>query len=553
MDLRRGYASEEERERLLFRLILVNKWFLIPTSVVYEWIISTAPFRLAVYDFILPTILYTSSSLIFVILLWFLHRNYGEDVNAPRYLRSAMALGALSFLADAAYIFFLTFNSSAGNVLWLLFLPPISQILLVPRWQQWKTLVVDGPAAFVVFIVLFGLLLSYEYPAGTPRFPPADLLLSLAGLLFMWVNVRLVRVWIDALLTDVQGLGNLDSLWTEVIHRFPTEFFLVNDQGKLIIASEAARKLLSLPENGSYDWPEPTQSIRNALLLRFHAETKLDDNITVPDDDYPHPVKIYPAFFLMGNERFCIALAQEENPEIPKQAAVLRSDRLTIAGQIAAGLAHELGNPLGIIHSCASYLKQKSPEDPNREEFELIERESKRCQNLIDRLLSLASPKRDTPGVHDLRDIVRNSHALVKYQAGEREIDLSLPSEPVWIHANEGQLSAVFVNLYLNALQGMETVGPEAKLRIHMRTRGEQAIVDVTDEGVGIPKDELEKIFDPFFTRKAQGTGLGLYIVHQIIHSLGGRIDVASTVGSGTTFSIYLPLCQDIPDAEKSE
>ncbi len=553
MDLRRGYDAEEERERLLFRLILVNKWFLIPTSVVYEWIISTAPFRLAVYDFILPTILYTSGSLIFVILLWFLHRNYGEDVNAPRYLHSAMALGGLSFLADAAYIFFLTFNSSAGNVLWLLFLPPISQILLVPRWQQWKTLVVDVPAAFVVLIVLFGLMLSYEYPAGTPRFPPADLLLSLAGLLFMWVNVRLVRVWIDALLADVQGLAHLDSLWTEVIHRFPTEFFLVNDQGKLIIASEAARKLLSLPENGSYEWPEPTQSIRNALLLRFHAETKVDDNITVPDDAYPHPVKIYPAFFLKGNERFCIALAQEENPEIPKQAAVLRSDRLTIAGQIAAGLAHELGNPLGIIHSCASYLKQKSPEDPNREEFELIEKETRRCQNLIDRLLSLASPKRDTPGVHDLRDILRHAYALVKYQAGEREIDLSLPNEPVWIHANEGQLSAVFLNLYLNALQGMETVGPEAKLRIHTRTRGEQAIVDVTDEGVGIPKDELEKIFDPFFTRKAQGTGLGLYIVHQIIHSLGGRIDVASTVGSGTTFSIHLPLHPDPPDGEKHE
>jgi len=74
--------------------------------------------------------------------------------------------------------------------------------------------------------------------------------------------------------------------------------------------------------------------------------------------------------------------------------------------------------------------------------------------------------------------------------------------------------------------------------------------VDVTDEGIGIPKDELDKIFDPFFTRKAQGTGLGLYIVHQIVHSLGGRIDVASTVGSGTTFTIYLPLYQDASNGD---
>ncbi|MGC9326886.1 MAG: sensor histidine kinase, partial [Candidatus Hinthialibacter sp.] len=119
------------------------------------------------------------------------------------------------------------------------------------------------------------------------------------------------------------------------------------------------------------------------------------------------------------------------------------------------------------------------------------------------------------------------------------------PNEAMPIYGNEGQLIAVFVNLYLNALQSMENSPPEAKLRIHMRTRGEEAIVDVTDEGEGISKDELDKIFDPFYTQKASGTGLGLSIVHQIITSLNGRIDVASTKGSGTTFSIRLPLYKD--------
>ena len=110
------------------------------------------------------------------------------------------------------------------------------------------------------------------------------------------------------------------------------------------------------------------------------------------------------------------------------------------------------------------------------------------------------------------------------------------------MYAIEGQLSAVFVNLLLNALQSMEDCSPTAKLRIHMRTRGKEAIVDVTDEGMGIPKDDLEKIFDPFFTKKASGTGLGLSIVHQIIRSMEGRIDVASVAGAGTTFTVYLPM-----------
>jgi len=346
--------------------------------------------------------------------------------------------------------------------------------------------------------------------------------------------------------TDLQTEIGFNQLWWEILQRFPSEFFLVDDQGELIAASDTARKLLLLPQDGSREWPEPTQPIRNALLLRFHAETPIDDTITVPDDAYRHPIKIYPTYLIHRDKRYCIALAQEENPEIPRQTAILRSDRLSIAGQIAAGLAHELGNPLGIIQSCSSYLKQKASEnDPNREEFELIEKEAKRCQNLIDRLLSLASPKRDPPGVHDLRDILHHAYSLVKYQAGIREIELSVPPESIPIFVNEGQMIAVFVNLYLNALQSMEHSPPEAKLRILARIRGEEAIVDVTDEGEGIDKDELDKIFDPFFTKRAQGTGLGLSIVLQIVTSLGGRIDVASTKGSGTTFSIHIPLHQE--------
>ncbi len=551
MEIQSEHKSQEEREKLVFRLLLLNKWFLIPTSVAYEWLLSTSFFGEAVYSFIKPTIFYTAASLILIVLLWFSFTRYAEKSTVRRYYRQIVSLSLLSFILDFTFVFFLAFLPTvAGNILWFLFLPPLSIVVVVPRMKSFPHLIVDSTATVVVFIAIIGLLSSFESPTSPPHFIPCDMLLCLSGLLFNFVTLRMVRSWIYSVNHETEVAVSWHNLWKESLQRFPTDFFMMNDQGDVLISSKGIRKLFPIPEAGHRDWPEETQPIRNAILLRFHAEKEIDKTITVPDDTRKVPLKIFPTFFGFKEERYCIALVQEENPEIGAPMGIVRSDRLTIAGQIAAGLAHELGNPLGVIQSCASYLHQKSSEDDsNREEYELIAKESKRCHNLIERLLSLASPKRDTPAVHDLRDILDHSISLVKYQAGSREIELTKFNQPALIYVNEGQLSAVFINLFLNALQSMETSPPEAKLRVHMRTRGKEAIVDVTDEGVGITAEELEKVFDPFFTKRAEGTGLGLSLVHQIVTSIGGRIDVASTPGAGTTFTVYLPLYEE-PEGE---
>jgi len=542
------YASAEERERLIFRFLLVNKWFLIPTSVAYEWISSDSLYRARIYNLsvTLPTIAYTSISLVLIVLLWFAHRRLEDKRERKSPPTGTTIISLFSYTVDMFYVFFLIVIPDAGNQLWFLFLPPLSLALLTPRAQKFANWIVDGTAALVLLISIYGLLLAYDsVDSGInfTRYIPADYLLCLSGLMFMWVVIRMARGWIDDMNSNTERLSEANSLWREIALRFPAGFLLVNEQGELRAASKEARELLSLPKPGEREWPECAQSIRNALLLRFHAETKMEETITIPDDDFPHPIKIYPTFFMHKGIRYCIALAQEQNPALPQKGAILRSDRLSIAGQIAAGLAHEIGNPLGVIRSCADYMRQKSAlDDPHRKEIDLIDEEAKKCQNLIDRLLSLASPKRDAPAVYDLREILERSVSLVKYQAGKKMVESTLPPDPAYIYANEGQMLAVFVNLLLNALQSMEQSPPGAKLRVLMRQRGKEAIVDVTDEGSGIAKDELEKIFDPFFTKRAEGTGLGLSIVHQIVTSMNGRIDVASTLGAGTTFTVSLPL-----------
>lgn len=553
MTMRIENKLRDDREKLTFRLLLLNKWFLIPSAVLYEWFLTISPFRGDVDEFVQPTILYTGASLIIIVLLWTTYHRYAERETDWFYYRRTILLSILSYLCDVAFVFFLIFvPAEAGNILWILFLPPLFLILLVPRLKRFPQLIIDFTATLVVLITILGHLRfldqsqTIESWISAPHFVLCDILLCIFGLLFTFMSLRCVRNWIDTVNSDTETISGGYKLWTEILLQFPADFFLVNDQGELIVASNGARKLLSLPQPEQREWPEETQPIRNSILLRFHSEKDMDQAITVPDDTLKTPLKIYLSFFGFQQERYCIAIVQEDHPESKTPVSILRSDRLTIAGQIAAGLAHELGNPLGVIQSCASYLHHKSTQDdPNHEEYELIEKESRRCHNLIERLLSLASPKRDTPALHDLREILDHSISLVRYQAGERQIDVDTPTQPVPVYVNEGQLSAVFINLFLNALQSMDQATSDAKLRVHMRTRGNEAIVDVTDEGVGISAEELEQIFDPFFTKRAEGTGLGLSIVHQVVNTIGGRIDVASIPGSGTTFTVYLSLHQE--------
>lgn len=532
-----------QRERMLFQLLIINKWFLIPTAILYQWMMSLSPvhaFQLG--TMVMPLTVYITLTLLLVALIWIARQRIREQSESAPW--NVLFLMGATFALDGMLVFYLAFSALHDNLLWLLFFPTLGVALLLPFVKTNREMMLDSVAAAILFAAILLLTQAAGSVRISPRFIPADILLSLSGLLFHWTTLRIVQRWTSTIMASAEHQQEDNRLWGTLLSRFPADYFVVDTKGSVLMASDSAHERLHIPVSPGDDWPEDSQTIRNALLHRFHAETSVQDSIEIPDSTGEGPLFVYPHYLTAGSNRVCLAVIHRRDPNLPQQpASILRSDRLTIAGQIAAGLAHEIGNPLGVIRSCASYLAQKhTPDHPNHEEFELIESEAKRCQQMIDRLLSLASPKRDTPALHDLRTVLEHALSLVKYQAGERPLQLNCPGQPVTMVVNEGQLSAVMVNLFLNALQSMENSPPEARLSIELRTRGDEAIIDISDEGVGIPAEELDRIFDPFFTRKAEGTGLGLSIVHQIITSLGGRIDVASVVGKGTTFTVHLPL-----------
>lgn len=228
------------------------------------------------------------------------------------------------------------------------------------------------------------------------------------------------------------------------------------------------------------------------------------------------------------------------------QARVSQSERLASVGMLAAGVAHEINNPLGgILALTALTLEDLKPDDPNRENLEEVVRQTQRCRDIVRGLLEFSRQSRMGADLADLNKILDDSLALISRQAAFFNVTLVKeygPELPA-VLADRGELQQVFVNILVNAAQSIEGHGT-----VKIVTRGDAGAgaveVVVSDTGRGIPAEEIDRIFDPFFSTKpsGQGTGLGLSIAYGIITSHKGTIHVASEVGKGTTFTVRLPV-----------
>jgi two-component system sensor histidine kinase HydH len=221
---------------------------------------------------------------------------------------------------------------------------------------------------------------------------------------------------------------------------------------------------------------------------------------------------------------------------------VRRKEKLAAIGGLAAGVAHEIRNPLSSIKGIASYYKSKFADDSEDKEMAgvMIE-EVDRLGRVINQLLEFARPAELNLRPANLNEILEHSARLVKQEAIAKniQIDLSLTPEGEPVVVDPDRLTQCFLNLYLNGLQAMENGG---RLTISSFIRDGRFAVDIKDSGSGISVDDLAKIFDPYFTTKTKGTGLGLAIVHKIVEAHQGQVKVRSTIGQGTVFSIILPL-----------
>jgi two-component system NtrC family sensor kinase len=235
------------------------------------------------------------------------------------------------------------------------------------------------------------------------------------------------------------------------------------------------------------------------------------------------------------------------------QTKLLQAEKMASMGRLVAGIAHEINNPLSGILMFASLVRKDERLDPGlADDVDIVLKEAQRCGSIVQGLLEFSRasvPRKEPSSLNKLMDEVLSvltPQSSFENISTRKEYDLSLPE----VFADPVQIKQVFMNLLLNAAKAMPE-GGDLVIRTGKTLDGASCYVEIQDTGCGIPEENMGRIFDPFFTTDDEaGTGLGLSISYGIIRNHGGNIDVRSTVGKGTTFTIALPLISEDTELE---
>jgi signal transduction histidine kinase len=239
-------------------------------------------------------------------------------------------------------------------------------------------------------------------------------------------------------------------------------------------------------------------------------------------------------------------------------AEMLQAEHLATMGELAAGVAHEIRNPLAGIAGAIEIITKDFPKDhPDREVMEDLRQEVRRIEKVLNDMLAYAKPKPPQFGRADLKDTFARTLHLARQQTGSKHVEFSIqvpPDLPAFRMDSE-QLHQVLLNLVLNGVQAIER---EGKITIAAKFNapggpGQADLVEisVSDTGVGVPPESLERIFRPFYTTKRGGTGLGLSLCRRIIRQHGGTLSVESKLGKGSRFIIRLPMREAVEESRE--
>jgi two-component system, NtrC family, sensor histidine kinase PilS len=340
-------------------------------------------------------------------------------------------------------------------------------------------------------------------------------------------------------------LDELEALYSAIVKSITSGIVALDEQGRITYLNRAGMEITGLSEERALGrtLAEAIPALGDALN-RTNWTGRQRNETTLQGADGRERVLGWAAARLAEGARGDVIVFQDLTDFRRMEEAMRRADRLAVVGGLAAGLAHEVRNPLAAM--CGSIeLLSLSPAlgDHERRLMQVVRIEGERLEGLVKDFLAFAKPASPQLAPVEARPLIEETIEVFRREAVLKGISVSLDADAsVWLSVDASQIKSVLWNLLVNARDAMDEGG---RISIRLRRQIGQALLEVEDSGQGISADDLPRIFDPFFTTKSGGTGLGLAIVHRIVEAHGGRIAVRSEPMRGSTFSLTLPLAAE--------
>lgn len=372
--------------------------------------------------------------------------------------------------------------------------------------------------------------------------------LMLALIFFLAVTGVVTLFWAQNIVKSRKQLQDTRAYASEIVANLPVGIVVSGENGRLIYINAVARSLLNAESD--HDEGPSARDILPPSILDLYGEigserpvAEQEIHLNRPGKD-PVPVTVSVTHVVNDDgQRLGFMVVLKDLSELRRlEFEIRRREKMAAIGNLAAGVAHEIRNPLSSIKGYAAYLGNVFESDSeNRKAADIMVEEVDRINRVISELLEFARPSDLKRSETHMGDLVGHCLDIVAHEAEFagvsiiRHLDETLP--PMMVDPD--RMTQVLLNVMINAIQAMDRGG---RLTVRARVMDSAMVLDIEDTGKGIAHDDLAGVFNPYFTRKKNGTGLGLAIAHKIVDNHGGSIQIHSQENVGTTISILIPV-----------
>lgn len=368
------------------------------------------------------------------------------------------------------------------------------------------------------------------------------LLVGFAGITLLFV--------IQGYRTTRASLSRIKAFSDNVVENMPIGLIALDDRQRIAAFNHTAESLMQISFQDAMG--KPAEQILPPELCTEVKCPEIQDQVIEKEidctvaDGLTVPLEIGASLLADENGTLLgyVILFKDLTEVRALRREIERSRRLASVGRLAAGVAHEIRNPLSSIKGFATYFKQRYQDVPeDRQTASIMIQEVDRLNRVVSQLLEFARPVTVSPKAASFKTLLQDSLKLIERQAQDKQITINTRNSAHIdvVKIDPDRINQVLLNLYLNAIEAMAP-GGQLQIEVSGSEANSGLKIRVADTGHGIAGEDLSKIFDPYFTTKSSGTGLGLAIAHNIVEAMGGTIEVNSEAGKGTTFTLTLPI-----------